>query len=66
MNLNEARRIARRYRRAGRLVKIVTDKAACDRHDPGRHRMSGSHVVIGMYGKGDNRYLWEWPPKTTA
>ena len=65
-SLAECRRIVHRARRRGLAGKrtIMTNKAACDLHNPGQSPMCGSYVVVNtcydpIAGAESARYLWE-------
>ena len=63
MSLNEARAVAKWARKSGKFlsVSVGTDRAACDLHNPRRHRMSGSEVVWVTRNAGpyvSAAYLW--------
>jgi len=45
MSLKQARRIAKRLHKAGRPCQILSDRAACLKHNPKMHRMNGGYVV---------------------
>ena len=61
-SLKECRRIIKTARRSGKWsrLEIRRDAAACDAHDPGRHRMSGNYVVVGRRPgvEADRCYVW--------
>ena len=62
MSLQSARKIVKRLRKAGILAMISYDSAACEKHNPNIHPMSGRYVVkecAVAVGQTEPRLFWE-------
>ncbi len=63
MSLREARQIAKWARKSGQFISAepYMNRAACDLHNPGRHRFSGDYTVATTRNMGAYVaacYLW--------